>query len=215
METDSTNYNGYSDWDRVYRTFNINSLPWASHIIHPGLQDIINCLPIKSGRALDIGCGIGQTARYLAEVGFDTTAIDISGKAITLCREQTPNRLKINYIPANSINFVDEEKYDLIIDFLHFHDVQESHLKQYINNICTLARNNAYIIISALSDSDKSCPATKCRISNYVKGYVYYYSIADLNNLLSRFSRKCHSGKINVGNEVESYVANYAIFNKI
>ena len=49
-----------------------------------------NWLPFCStGRALDIACGNGRNARYLAEHGYQTTGIDISDVAIQLARDHS------------------------------------------------------------------------------------------------------------------------------
>jgi SAM-dependent methyltransferase len=44
---------------------------------------------IAPGRALDLGCGPGRNARYLAARGFTVDAVDLSPEAIAWAREQT------------------------------------------------------------------------------------------------------------------------------
>jgi len=68
------------------------------------------------GRALDLACGTGRNALYLAEKGCDVTAVDISPSAISTAgataREQ---QLRINWIVADLDNYVIAGQYDLII----------------------------------------------------------------------------------------------------
>lgn len=40
------------------------------------------------GRALDVACGAGRNALYLAERGFDVTGVDISSKALELAAQR-------------------------------------------------------------------------------------------------------------------------------
>ncbi|MEE9278591.1 MAG: class I SAM-dependent methyltransferase [Myxococcota bacterium] len=40
----------------------------------------------RSGRALDVAAGAGRVALWLARRGLDTTALDVSGEALRLCR---------------------------------------------------------------------------------------------------------------------------------
>ena len=43
----------------------------------------MSCLPrVAAGRALDVACGAGRNALYLAEQGFAVTGVDISGEAL-------------------------------------------------------------------------------------------------------------------------------------
>jgi SAM-dependent methyltransferase len=41
-------------------------------------------------RAFDVGCGTGHNTRLLLEQGFEVTAIDISERALALCRRGAP-----------------------------------------------------------------------------------------------------------------------------
>ena len=79
------------------------------------LVDFIPSLPV--GRALDIACGEGRNAIYLAREGFDVDAIDISDAALNKGRAAVGG-LKINFIAADLEVFqIPENSYDLIINF--------------------------------------------------------------------------------------------------
>ena len=49
------------------------------------LTDWVDKVPV--GRAIDVACGAGRNALYLAECGFDVDAVDISGEAIDRARD--------------------------------------------------------------------------------------------------------------------------------
>ncbi len=46
--------------------------------------------PMGCRRALDMGCGSGQNTRLLLDRGFEVTAIDISERALELCKRMAP-----------------------------------------------------------------------------------------------------------------------------
>jgi len=54
------------------------------------LVESIETGKIKPCRVLDVGCGEGFYAIYLASKGFDVTGIDISRNAIKLARAKSP-----------------------------------------------------------------------------------------------------------------------------
>lgn len=85
----------------------------------PLLVDAIRSL--VPGRALDLACGGGRNAFYLAERGWDVVAIDGSPMAIANLREvSTTVDARVLDLERNAVPFPDES-FDLvcIINFLH------------------------------------------------------------------------------------------------
>jgi SAM-dependent methyltransferase len=68
------------------------------------------------GRALDLACGTGRNALYLAEKGYEVTAVDISPRAIALAEDRAREKgLKIKWIVADLDNYALQGQYDLIV----------------------------------------------------------------------------------------------------
>ncbi len=63
-------------WDRRYREGAYADRPWPSAF----LEQWVDRVP--SGRALDVACGAGRNALYLARLGFAVDAVDISREAL-------------------------------------------------------------------------------------------------------------------------------------
>lgn len=70
-----------------------------------------------SGRALDIACGAGRNALYLAEAGFRVDAIDISAVGLKQLNEQAERRgLAVNGIEHDLDRpFAFDRDYDLVV----------------------------------------------------------------------------------------------------
>ena len=68
-------------------------VPWASLRPHPALVEWMRRQPPpKPGaRAIDVGCGLGDNAAFLAQYGYETTAIDISPSAIAWAKRRHGN----------------------------------------------------------------------------------------------------------------------------
>jgi SAM-dependent methyltransferase len=67
------------DWDSHYAA---GETPWDRGEPSPALVELIDAGRLPRGRALDIGCGTGTDARYLASRGWEVLAEDVSGLAI-------------------------------------------------------------------------------------------------------------------------------------
>ena len=65
-----------------------------AELTHPSelLVDALDEGVEQGGRALDIACGAGRNALYMAECGFQVTAMDISDQALIAARRGAAQR---------------------------------------------------------------------------------------------------------------------------
>lgn len=74
---------------------------------------------LQPGKALDLACGTGRNALYMAEKGWDMTAIDGSETAIEVVRERSTARaLEVRTLVADltAPGFsISEEEFDLVV----------------------------------------------------------------------------------------------------
>jgi SAM-dependent methyltransferase len=61
-------------------------LPWDTGTPDPVLVELIESCAIAPGRTLEVGCGTGTNAIYLAQHGFEVTGVDIAPVAIERAR---------------------------------------------------------------------------------------------------------------------------------
>jgi len=73
-------------WDVMYL---FKKTPWDTGITPPEIVSMIESGKVPIGRALDLGCGTGTNAIYLAQHGFAVTGIDVSRRAIALAKRKT------------------------------------------------------------------------------------------------------------------------------
>ena len=74
-----------TDWDKRYRAGeHVNDEP---HPLIPGFA-----VKFQPGRALDLACGVGRHAVWLAEHGWQVTAVDSSPAAIEILQQKAHDR---------------------------------------------------------------------------------------------------------------------------
>ena len=86
----------------------------------PLLVEVAGLLP--PGRALDLACGTGRHAVYLARLGWQVTAVDISADAIRELRQTAGPNVAIDARVADleAQEFtIEPSGYDLICDFCY------------------------------------------------------------------------------------------------
>jgi len=76
---------------------------------------------LAGGRALDVGCGFGGNALYLASQGYQVDAVDVSGVALVQAAVEAERRgLQLQLVQADlSRWWVRPARYDLIIVFYY------------------------------------------------------------------------------------------------
>jgi SAM-dependent methyltransferase len=73
---------------------------------------------VSPGRALDVACGAGRNALYLAELGFTVDAVDVSAEALERAQNTVAQRgLRVNWIEHDLDDPLDLAKpYQLILN---------------------------------------------------------------------------------------------------
>ena len=98
------------NWDDRYRRGEHQEQ--ASQLLVAAVSDL------APGRALDLACGAGRHAIYLAERGWRVTAVDNSEAALDILRRRAlPMEIVRADLESNYV--IPPESYDLICDFLY------------------------------------------------------------------------------------------------
>ncbi|MFI8522148.1 class I SAM-dependent methyltransferase [Streptomyces sp. NPDC085481] len=93
-----------------------------------------------AGRALDLGCGPGRNALFLAERGFEVDAVDLSPGALAWARERAreAGHENIRFLQGNAFSGaldkdLDQAPYDLIYDSGCFHHLPPHRRGTYLD----------------------------------------------------------------------------------
>jgi len=66
------------DRDEIYRRMSRDEIPWNIEEPPQALVELVEIGVVQPCKAIDLGCGTGNYAIYLANRGFDVTGVDIS-----------------------------------------------------------------------------------------------------------------------------------------
>lgn len=121
------------DWDNLYK---IEKDPFGAE---PSLliKKYVDLFP-KGQSVLDLGCGSGRNALFVARQGFKVTCVDISAEAIkTLVSkaEELGINDNIKAVTQNIAEFGDYGKYGAIICYTTLHFLPDADARRVIDNI--------------------------------------------------------------------------------
>jgi thioredoxin reductase/predicted O-methyltransferase YrrM len=98
------------DWDRRY--VDRGERMWSGHVNGAFASEIADLAP---GTALDVGCGEGADATWLAQRGWTVTAVDISEVAVERARQAAAGAgLDVDWIHADLMGQPPDGRYDLV-----------------------------------------------------------------------------------------------------
>jgi SAM-dependent methyltransferase len=92
-------------------------VPWADLAPNPHVVEWLEREAPPPGRALDIGCGLGDSAEDLARRGFEVVAFDVSASAIDAARRRFPAS-RVDYRVADLLRLPADfaGAFDLVIE---------------------------------------------------------------------------------------------------
>ncbi|MFH2008479.1 MAG: methyltransferase domain-containing protein [bacterium] len=94
-----------SSRERWQKRYLDEDLPWDTGKPDRHLLDLVTVRPLKPCRALEVGCGTGTNALWLASQGFEVTAVDIASEAIVQARAKiTENTSGIIFLDVDFLS---------------------------------------------------------------------------------------------------------------
>ena len=127
------------DWNQRYRE---GDTPWDSEIRSRELTRVLDELQLPPGRAVELGCGTGTNAVFLAQRGFQVTALDISPVALEKARNRAKQLgMNVEFIEEDICRLSHElEAFDFVFDRGCYHCARKIDLPGFLKTVAQLTR---------------------------------------------------------------------------
>ena len=127
---------------------------------NPVHSEVLEAMQFLSpGKALDLGCGQGRNALFLAQQGFDVTAVDQNELALEILQsivEQEDLEMTVGLYDINSANL--KQSYDLIVSTVVLMFLQADRIPEIIRNMQDQTNPGGYnLIVCAMDTEDYPC----------------------------------------------------------
>ena len=136
-------------WEKAYREKDVvafSSKPNAT------IMEFEN-LFCKEAHILDVGCGEGQNAIYLAKQGYHVDAFDLSEFGIAKVNDRCEvSGVKLNAFVADLTEYEFEQKYDVVMSFGTLHFVSKDAWKKFIDEAKKYTNDGGIHIIQLFTD---------------------------------------------------------------
>jgi len=122
--------------------------PWVGGP-RPELVQLVTDDVLRPARAIDLGCGVGDNAIFLAQHGFTVTGVDYSSAAIQRARAKARDA-------SVDVTFIIDDltqprhvngPFDLLVDYGTFDDLDRHGRDAYVRQVMELARPGARYLL--------------------------------------------------------------------
>jgi len=182
----------YADVDRIYQALPLDEIPWNSGTPPDALVELIREGKVRPCKAIDLGCGAGNYAIWLAGLGFDVTGVDSSLTAITIARKHAAERgARCRFVVADLLDDLHEVDgtFGFAYDWEFLHHIFPEDRETYIRNVHKIMDPGAIYFSVCFSDRDPQFGGTGKYRKTRIGTTLYFSSEDEIRDLISPFFR--------------------------
>lgn len=137
--------------------YRVGFTPWEGHPIGQGLRDLVegtaDTARLPQASALDVGCGTGDCALYLAQQGWTVTGVDYVAKPLDKARGKAAAAdVSVNFVRADVTQLSQSgigTGFQLIVDNGCIHNMSDADRDAYVREVSAVAASDARLFIVA------------------------------------------------------------------
>jgi SAM-dependent methyltransferase len=140
-------------WDKPYRGARMPG--WDAGRVATQLRKAVEDGKVKPGKALILGCGTGTNAVFLAQKGFDVTALDVAPTCLTIAEAKARKAdVRVKWIVADAANPPQMPAFDFVFDRGCYHHVRWVDLKGYVRGVSNLTKPGGQFLLLSFRETD-------------------------------------------------------------
>jgi|GEM_PF-2975536 len=219
-------------WEANPRVGRCKHLGWRGAVFAEALAS-----SVVGKRVLDLGCGGGALAAFLAQQGADVIGLDFSPTVISMARLNFERTARLKFVEADVLNVDLGEQFDVICGRFILHEISyddtpklleffDSHLKE--SGFCYFQENSFFNPVSRFvrnrlvgrygvpkRGSDAETPFDKQRFLLYKRHFKYCERSAEAVSLFQKINAyliRSKSERVNdVFNQLDRYISTLGI----
>jgi SAM-dependent methyltransferase len=201
------------EMDRIYKNIPLEEIPWNIEAPPDALVELVDSGKVKPCKTIDMGCGAGNYAAYLASKGFDVTGIDISPSAIKIAKENAKKKgVKGNFLVADVLGDLDEvrETFDFAYDWELLHHIFPDKRRKYVQNVHKILNPSGKYLSVCFSEKDPELGGSGKYRKTRLDTLLYFSSEDELRDLFEPYFNIKELKTIEISGKFVNHLANYA-----
>jgi SAM-dependent methyltransferase len=205
------------DMEPIYKNIPPEEIPWNVETPPTELVELVDSGKVKPCKAVDLGCGTGNYAIYLAGKGFDVTGVDLSPTAIQIANENAQKKgIKCHFIVADITGDLQEIKdtFDFAFDWEVLHHIFPEERKRYIRNVHNLLNPGGKYLSVCFSEDDPEFGGAGKYVRTQLGTILYLYSTDELRELFEPGFNIQEIKSITVSSKFGKHIGNYVFMER-
>lgn len=206
------------EMDRIYRNIPLEEIPWNIETPPDALVELVESGKVEPCKTIDLGCGAGNYAIYLASKGFDVTGVDISPMAIKIVKENAKEkRVKCNFLVADVLGDLEEVvkgTFDFAYDWELLHHIFPEKRKKYVENVHRILNPGGKYLSVCFSEKDPQFGGSGKYRETPLGTILYFSSEDELRDLFDPYFNIIDLRTIEISGKFAPHIANYTFMEK-
>jgi SAM-dependent methyltransferase len=181
------------------------------------LVELVNSGKVQPCKVIDLGCGAGNYAIYLAGRGFEVTGVDCSPTAIRIAKENAEKKgVKCSFLVADVVDELDEvnQSWDFAYGWGLLHHIFPEQRQKYVENVSRILNPKGKFLSLCFSEKDTGFGGSgKYRDTEI--GSVLYFSCEDeLRELFKAYFQIIDLRTVEISGKFEPHIFNYVFMER-
>jgi SAM-dependent methyltransferase len=143
--------------------YRLGFTPWDGHNLSTRLCELVEgAAALPKGKALDLGCGTGETSIYLAQRGWDVTGIDFVEGALRQARRKTQAAgVSVRYVRADVTQLGSSgigTGFQLLTDNGCMHGLSDNGREAYVRELSAIVVPGARLVLMGFAEGKRRGP---------------------------------------------------------
>ncbi len=204
-------------FEQIYKGSRPEEIPWNSEQPPELLVELVESGKVKRGRALDLGCGLGNYAIWLASLGFEVVGLDCSPTAIKKAKRNTKDKdIKCKFLVGDVTGQWPDlgKPFDFVYDWGLLHHIPYEQRPRYVENVHKVLKPKGKYASLCFNEKDTAFEGTG-KIRNTQMGTAVYLSSEDeLRNLFGKYFEIIDFRVLEIEGKVMTHVFNYCFMER-
>jgi len=199
--------------EQVYGEMPPDSIPWNLTEPPELLVAAEETGKIKACKTVDLGCGAGNCAIWLARQGFDVTGMDISENAIGLAHQLAKEkRISCRFVVVDLIDDMSDyhECFEFAYDWELLHHISPEDRTAYIQNVHKILRPNGIYFSVCFSEKDHDFGGEGKYRKTRLGTILYFSSEKELRDLFEPLFKILELNTLEIPGKYGTHMANVA-----